>query len=797
MSDRTIRVRLEALVDRYRQDMARAGGETRRTGTAVDATTRSARGLGGAVRGLLPLIGAAGLVRAMRRSADAAIAYESSLVKLETQIGLTRQQAKAMGDDIEGLSDTARGPLELADAMFFVASAGLRGSEATAVLEASAKAASIGLGETKVVADLVTSAVNAYGAEVLAASDATDILLAAVREGKAEAPELAGSLGRLLPVASEMGITFDQVGAAVAAMTRTGTGAAEAATQLRQIMVSLMNPTQQSREALAEFGLSAEDLRRVIREDGVLAALLEIRGAVGDNEEALNRIFPNVRALAGVLDLTGANANETVAIFERMTDTVGLTEDAFERWSTSTEASMDRASAAWERARIRFGEFTAPILAFTAEELAHNLEGSLDDFVRRLTGQAFLEDVMLQPTVDFLFPEQALVDAIRAAEEAGETIGLVEARRRVEAERSIETMGKLGREIRKAADERSLEASTARWTAAADAHRASLDGVIASLREQTSVIREQNDPMFALIQAQERFDELLQSGEASSIELAQAALELAEATGAVAEGFDGRLDPAFKAILSAAGLTESQIREVEQTFRAAAAAGDDFDGTYEAQLKVERADAERELALAMLRADAWAAQPYTAGATVDTSEADKGFESVEKDASGWDERVATSTFDADIDPAKKRAAEISKILDDAARNRTSTITVRYRTSGSAPRAHDGAMVHRYHDGGDISPFGPLRHDEVPLIAQTGERVLSRDETDAFHRLIGLLSATISAQPTLRFHDGGMVGPATQAAPSRAIQVFAPSTDARDIVTEQERAIRRADVLAGL
>ncbi|BCV00221.1 MAG: hypothetical protein CM15mV33_840 [uncultured marine virus] len=62
-------------------------------------------------------------------------------------------------------SETGRGPQELADAMFFIASAGLRGATAMEVLNASAKAAAIGLGQTKAVADAATSAVNAYGAE--------------------------------------------------------------------------------------------------------------------------------------------------------------------------------------------------------------------------------------------------------------------------------------------------------------------------------------------------------------------------------------------------------------------------------------------------------------------------------------------------------------------------------------------------------------------------------------------------------------------------------------------------------
>ena len=69
------------------------------------------------------------------------------------------------------------------------------------VLEQSLKASALGLGETKTVADLATSAMNAYGSDTLGASDATDVLVSAVREGKLQADELSSVMGAVLPIA--------------------------------------------------------------------------------------------------------------------------------------------------------------------------------------------------------------------------------------------------------------------------------------------------------------------------------------------------------------------------------------------------------------------------------------------------------------------------------------------------------------------------------------------------------------------------------------------------------------------
>ncbi len=128
------------------------------------------------------------------------------------------------------------------------------------------------MGDTATIADLATSALNAYGEANISATQATDVMVAAVREGKLEASELAGSMGRVLPIASAMGVRFDEVGAAFAALSRTGTNAAEAATQVRGILSSLLRPTKQSEDALAGMGLSAEGLRKQIREKGLLSS---------------------------------------------------------------------------------------------------------------------------------------------------------------------------------------------------------------------------------------------------------------------------------------------------------------------------------------------------------------------------------------------------------------------------------------------------------------------------------------------------------------------------------------------
>jgi len=296
--------------------------------------------------------------------------FETSFAKIQGLVGVT-------ADEIGVLEDAAKklGPSfgvsanEAADALFFITSAGLRGAGATEVLEASLKGAAIGLGDTKTIADLATSAVNAYGEANLGGAEAVDVLAEAVRLGKLEPAELAGAMGQLLPVASNLGVSFDQVGAALAGMSKTGTDANTAATQLGQIFNALMKPTAEADKALAGMGTSAAELREQIREKGLFSTLQTLTDAFDGNIEATTEVFGNVRALRGVLDLMGASAEDNSELFALMADDIKITGEAMAITAETSEFKFNQAM-----------ETSKGILLEIGAELIERLLPYLDDF---------------------------------------------------------------------------------------------------------------------------------------------------------------------------------------------------------------------------------------------------------------------------------------------------------------------------------------------------------------------------------------------------------------------------------
>lgn len=293
--------------------------------------------------------------------------FDTSLSHIQGLVGDSAEAVAAFREEVLALAPAVgRGPKELADALYFVRSSGIAAESSMAVVKASAEGAAAGLGDTATVAQAVTSAMNAYGIANLSAAQATSILIATVREGKAEPEELANSIGRVIPIAAQLGVSFDQVGAALASMTLFGLDTEESATALRGVFATLLKPSAQAAEILGKVGLSAEGLRRQLREEGLLAVLTTLSTVLAGNEDALAAVIPNVRALTGFLSIAGKNADQVERIFAELAAT---TENdlakAFEVASETTGFKFKQAMAQAQVAAIRFGDVIAPIITGT------------------------------------------------------------------------------------------------------------------------------------------------------------------------------------------------------------------------------------------------------------------------------------------------------------------------------------------------------------------------------------------------------------------------------------------------
>lgn len=282
--------------------------------------------------------------------------FETSFAKIQGLVGLTTEE-------VEQLQEAARrlGPQfgksgnEAAQALFFITSSGLRGADAVDVLEASLKGAAIGLGDISSLANAATAAVNTFGSDVLTGSQAVDAIAEAVRLGQFAPEELAGSIGRVLPIANELGISLQETLGLVAGLTRGGLNAAESVTGLRGAYQAFLKPSAEAVRVLEQYGFSVDGVRESIVQKGFLATMVDLRTAFGDNEDAVTRVFGSIEGLNSVLALTGANLGTNTDIVAQMTDQVGVLDEAMGIVSDTAQFRFDVAMATARDSLLEIG----------------------------------------------------------------------------------------------------------------------------------------------------------------------------------------------------------------------------------------------------------------------------------------------------------------------------------------------------------------------------------------------------------------------------------------------------------
>jgi TP901 family phage tail tape measure protein len=288
-------------------------------------------------------------------------------------VGLT----DVTGEELDGIKEkilalgpaVGKGPQELIESFYFIASAGFKAEEAMEVLETSAKAAASGLGETQTIAQVLGGVINAYGRENITAAKAADILTEAVSQGTAEASGLASVIGNVVPGAAALGVSFDQVTAAMAGMTLTGVGVEESATSLIQIFSSLQKPTVQAEEALNGMGLSSAELRRQLREEGLLATLRTLEERFAGNETASAAVFGNIRALRGVTALLTLDSDQLSAVFDKVANSTGRMQQAYDE-TDGPQRRLDKAMAELQVTAIELGQDVLPMVVDVVQEIA-------------------------------------------------------------------------------------------------------------------------------------------------------------------------------------------------------------------------------------------------------------------------------------------------------------------------------------------------------------------------------------------------------------------------------------------
>lgn len=254
---------------------------------------------------------------------------------------------------------TAQAPVTLAEGLYDLVSSGFDAKEALSILESAAKAATAGLTTTEVSTKAVAAVLNAYKRPATDAAEVSDALFRTVDRGVISFEDLAQNIGDVLPFAQELDVGIEQVGAAIATMTKNGIPAAEAVTFLKGSLAALLKPSADMKAALKELGVATGG--ELIEKTGSLQAALDaLQGTTKGNKEQFQKLFPDLRGASAALSLTGSNARGAADDLEGLRDSAGATDRALSQQSKSISFAWNKLKAQVSAFAIDVGSVAVP-----------------------------------------------------------------------------------------------------------------------------------------------------------------------------------------------------------------------------------------------------------------------------------------------------------------------------------------------------------------------------------------------------------------------------------------------------
>ncbi len=268
--------------------------------------------------------------------------FQKSLLEISTLMDKNTFNLSKMSAELRKTAGASGLALSsLSKAKYDIVSAGFGGvSDSAKVLNTSMQLAVGGVTSAAEAADLLTSAINAYGLQAEDSQKISDSLFTTVKEGKTTINELAQSLGQVLPFAKSMNLSIDGVGASMALLTAAGINTAEATTALKGTITALTSPGKAAKKAMEEAGIEVKRFG-----DGSVNLVETMAQFEGISPDALTKFVPNIRAQLGILTMANnmdALRDKVNSFSNAATNSESETTTAFEKMQTSFNTQMAR-----------------------------------------------------------------------------------------------------------------------------------------------------------------------------------------------------------------------------------------------------------------------------------------------------------------------------------------------------------------------------------------------------------------------------------------------------------------------
>ena len=291
-----------------------------------------------ALKGVATAVTAAATAIAGLAAGAAAVGaeFESSMAATSTMFGDVAVDTDGLTSKILELSSSSGvAASEINASLYDALSSGIPVTEdmgeAMEYMQSSVELAAAGFTDVNTATMTSAKVMNAYGMSVDDVDKINKVLIQTQNKGITTVDELGATLAQVTPTAAAMGVSFEQVGAALSTMTAQGTPTAQATTQLNSLIAELGKSGTTAAENLSKAAEGTKYAGKSFSElsaEGVpLNEILDLMGGYADaNGLSMIDMFSSIEAGKAALSMAGDNSAtfaDNLAAMSTEADVVG------------------------------------------------------------------------------------------------------------------------------------------------------------------------------------------------------------------------------------------------------------------------------------------------------------------------------------------------------------------------------------------------------------------------------------------------------------------------------------------
>lgn len=338
--------------------------------------------IGVAAVGTAAVAAAAAVVKFGSDAVKSAAAFEQSMANVAsllegTQEEITKRTEELSADVLKVSDATGVTTEELSDGLYKIISAVGDSEDAIMQMELAAKVATAGGTETTEAINLLTAVTKGYNdTSGDAFQKAADLAFMTDKLGQTSVPELASSIGKVIPLSAALGVEQEELFGTFAALTGVTGSTAEVATQMKAVMSGLMSPTDEMAKKLKALGFANSNAAlETLGFQGMLNALGE---TVGGDTQQLAKLFSSVEAQTAILALAGAQSEDLTEKTLAMYEASGAMDSAYQTRTDTLEHTVDVIKNLGKNFVTSIGMKILPVVKDVAEKLLPAVQAGLD-----------------------------------------------------------------------------------------------------------------------------------------------------------------------------------------------------------------------------------------------------------------------------------------------------------------------------------------------------------------------------------------------------------------------------------